>query len=82
MMMNKQLINFFLRFPQSCPLPPLKKKKSKYSWFTMLYSFQAYAKWFSYTHIHILFQIIFHIRLLNYIEYNSVLNFFFLMVAE
>ena len=26
MMMNKQLINFFLRFPQSCPLPPLKKK--------------------------------------------------------
>ena len=28
MMMNKQLTNFFLRFPQSCPPPPSKKKKT------------------------------------------------------
>ena len=29
MMINKQLTIFFLRFPQSCPPPPLTKKKNQ-----------------------------------------------------
>lgn len=76
MMMNKQLTNFFLRFPQSCPPPPLKKKKKIQLIYNVVF-ISGICKVFCYTHRHILFQILFHIRLLNYIEYNSVLNFFF-----
>ena len=38
--------------------------KKKYNWFTVL-CFRCAVKWFSYTHIHILFQILFHYRLLQ-----------------